>query len=108
MNNNFINIKAEALTDDTMKANYTGNVRNLNQLISLGGALLQTYLCSAVEIIRQNASEEIEANDEFIQLIIVEALIDRIGNLINMQEDTDKEDAVDSFLKDIINGRNKN
>ena len=54
MNNNFINIKAEALTDDTMKANYTGNVRNFSQLISLGGALLQTYLCSAVEIILDN------------------------------------------------------
>ena len=46
---NFINITAEALTDDTMKANYTGNVRNFSQLISLGGALLQTYICSAVD-----------------------------------------------------------
>ena len=106
MNNNFINIKAEALTDDTMKANYTGNVRNLNQLISLGGALLQTYLCSAVEIIKQNTEEIIP--DEVIQLAIMDALIDKIGNLLNMQEDTDKEDAVDSFLDDIINGRNKN
>ena len=108
MNNNFINIKAETLTNDTIKANYTGNIKNFNQLISLGSAILTTYLQSAVEIIRQNASEEIEANDEFIQLIIVEALIDRIGNLINMQQDTDKEDAVDSFLDDIINRRNKN
>ena len=106
MNNNFINIKAEALTDDTMKANYTGNVRNLNQLISLGGALLQTYLCSAVEIIKQNTDEEIP--DEVIQLTIMDALIDKIGNLLNMQEDTDKEDAVDSFLADIFNKRNKN
>ena len=105
-NNNFINIKAEALTDDTMKANYTGNVRNLNQLISLGGALLQTYLCSAVEIIKQNTDEEIP--DEIIQLTIMDALIDKIGNLLNMQEDTDKEDAVDSFLDNIINGKHKN
>ena len=103
---NFINIKAEALTDDTMKANYTGNVRNLNQLISLGGALLQTYICSAVEIIKQNTDEEIP--DEVIQLTIMDALIDKIGNLLNMQENTDKEDAVDSFLDNIINGRNKN
>ena len=103
---NFINITAEALTDDTMKANYTGNVRNFSQLISLGGALLQTYLCSAVEIIKQNTEEIIP--DEVIQLAIMDALIDKIGNLLNMQEDTDKEDAVDSFLKDIINGRNKN
>ena len=103
---NFINITAEALTDDTMKANYTGNVRNLNQLISLGGALLQTFICSAVEIIKQNTDQQLP--DEVIQLTIMDALIDKIGNLLNMQEDTDKEDAVDSFLKDIINGKHKN
>ena len=105
MNNNFINIKAEALTDDTMKANYTGNVRNLNQLISLGGALLQTYICSAVEIIKQNTDQQLP--DEVIQLAIMDALIDKIGNLLNMQEDTDKEDAVDDFLNDIFRGMNK-
>ena len=103
---NFINITAEALTDDTMKANYTGNVRNFSQLISLGGALLQTYICSAVEIIKQNTDQQIP--DEIIQLTIMDALIDKIGNLLNMQEDTDKEDEVSSFLNDIINGRNKN
>ena len=103
---NFINITAEALTDDTMKANYTGNVRNLNQLISLGGALLQTYICSAVEIIKQNTDENIP--DEIIQLTIMDALIDKIGNLLNMQDTQDNEDAVDSFLADIFNRRNKN
>ena len=103
---NFINITAEALTDDTMKANYTGNVRNLNQLISLGGALLQTYLCSAVEIIKQNTDENIP--DEIIQLTIMDALIDKIGNLLNMQDTQDNEDAVDSFLDNIINGKHKN
>ena len=103
---NFINITAEALTDDTMKANYTGNVRNLNQLISLGGALLQTYICSAVEIIKQNTDENIP--DEIIQLTIMDALIDKIGNLLNMQDTQDNEDAVDSFLNDISNRRNKN
>ena len=102
---NFINITAEALTDDTMKANYTGNVRNLNQLISLGGALLQTYICSAVEIIKQNTDEEIP--DEVIQLTIMDALIDKIGNLLNISNESN-ESAVDSFLDDIINGRNKN
>ena len=102
---NFINITAEALTDDTMKANYTGNVRNLNQLISLGGALLQTYICSAVEIIKQNTDEEIP--DEVIPLTIMDALIDKIGNLLNISNESN-ESAVDSFLDDIINGRNKN
>ena len=103
---NFINITAEALTDDTMKANYTGNVRNFSQLISLGGALLQTYICSAVEIIKQNTDQELP--DEVIQLAIMDALIDKIGNLLNMQEDTDKENEVDKFLDNIINGRYKN
>ena len=103
---NFINITAEALTDDTMKANYTGNVRNLNQLISLGGALLQTYICSAVEIIKQNTDEEIP--DEVIQLTIMDALIDKIGNLLNVQDTQENESKVDDFLNDIINGRNKN
>ena len=103
---NFINITAEALTDDTMKANYTGNVRNLNQLISLGGALLQTYICSAVEIIKQNTDEEIP--DEVIQLTIMDALIDKIGNLLNIQDTQGNESKVDDFLNDIINGKHKN
>ena len=103
---NFINITAEALTDDTMKANYTGNVRNFSQLISLGGALLQTYICSAVEIIKQNTDQQLP--DEVIQLAIMDALIDKIGNLLNMQEDTDKENEVDKFLDNIINGKHKN
>ena len=102
---NFINITAEALTDDTMKANYTGNVRNFSQLISLGGALLQTYICSAVEIIKQNTDEELP--DEVIQLAIMDALIDKIGNLLNMTNESN-ESAVDSFLNDIINGKHKN
>ena len=103
---NFINITAEALTNDTMKANYTGNVRNLNQLISLGGALLQTYICSAVEIIKQNTDEEIP--DEVIQLTIMDALIDKIGNLLNVQDTQGNESKVDDFLNDIINGKHKN
>ena len=102
---NFINITAEALTDDTMKANYTGNVRNFSQLISLGGALLQTYICSAVEIIKQNTDEELP--DEVIQLAIMDALIDKIGNLLNMTNESN-ESAVDSFLNEIINGKHKN
>ena len=103
---NFINIKAEALTDDTMKANYTGNVRNLNQLISLGGALLQTFLESATELVQRNTDEVVPK--EFIKLTIFDALINKLENILDMQEDTDKESAVDSFLDDIINGRNKN
>lgn len=107
MNNNFINIKAEALEEGTIKANFKGGANNLNQLISLGSAILETFLQSATEIIRKNASEPIEAEDDFIKCIIAEALIDRINCFINMEEDTDKEDAVDDFLNDIFRGMNK-
>ena len=107
MNNNFINIKAEELGEGTIQANFKGGVKNFNQLISLGGAMIQTYLQSAVEIIRQNTDEELDLPDEFIQLTIMDALIDKIGNLLNIQQDTDNESVVDSFLDDIINGMNR-
>ena len=105
-NNNFINIRTEQLGDDTIKANFKSDVKNFDQLISLGGAILQTFITSAAELVQRNADEDVPK--EFIQLAIMDALIDKIGNLLNMQEDTDKEDEVGSFLEDIINGRNKN
>ena len=107
MNNNFINIKAEELGEGTIQANFKGGVKNFNQLISLGGAMIQTYLQSAVDIIRQNTDEQLDLPDEFIQLTIMDALIDKIGNLLNIQQDTDNESVVDSFLDDIINGMNR-
>ena len=102
---NYINIRTEQLEEGQIKANFKSDVRNFNQLISLGGALLQTYICSAVEIIKQNTDEEIP--DEVIQLTIMDALIDKIGNLLNISNESN-ESAVDSFLNDIINGKHKN
>ena len=84
MDKNFINIKAEELDEGTIQANFKGGVKNFNQLISLGGALIQTYLQSAVEIIRQNTDEKLDLPDEFIQLTIMDALIDKIANLLNL------------------------
>ena len=107
MDKNFINIKAEELDEGTIQANFKGGVKNFNQLISLGGALIQTYLQSAVEIIRQNTDEKLDLPDEFIQLTIMDALIDKIANLLNIQQDTDNESVVDSFLDDILKGMNK-
>lgn len=106
MNNNFINIRTEALEQGQIKANFKSDVKNFEQLISLGAAVLETYIQSAAELVQRNADEELPL--EFVKITIMDALIDKIGNLLNMQEDTDKEDAVDSFLNDIINGRNKN
>ena len=106
MKNNFINIRTEALEEGQIKANFTSDVKNFDQRISLGAAGLQTYITSATELVQRNTDEEVP--DEFIQLTIMDALLDKIKNLLNIQEDTDKESAVDDFLKDIINGRNKN
>ena len=103
---NYINITAEALTDDTMKANFKSDVKNFDQLISLGGALLQTYITSATELVQRNTDDEVPK--DFIKLTIFDALINKLENILDMQEDTDKEDAVDDFLKDIINGKHKN
>ena len=105
MDNNFINIKAEALTDDTMKAKYTGNVRNFNQLISLGGALIQTFLESAAEMVQQNTDEVVPK--DFIKLTIFDALINKLENILNIQDTQENEDAVDSFLQEILKGMNK-
>ena len=105
MNNNFISIKAEQLEEGQISANFKSKVNNFNQLISLGGALMQTYMQSAVEIIKQNTSEEVP--DEIIQLAIMDALLDKIKNLLNIQQDTDNENAVDDFLNDILKGMNK-
>ena len=106
MNNNFINIRTEALEEGQIKANFKSDVKNFNQLISLGGALLQTFLESATELVQRNTDEVVPK--EFIKLTIFDALINKLENILNIQEDTDKESAVDDFLNDIINGRNKN
>ena len=104
--NNFINIRTEQLEEGQIKANFKSDVKNFEQLISLGGALLQTYITSATELVQRNTDEEVPK--DFIKLTIFEALINKLENLLDMQEDTDKESAVDSFLQDIFNGRNKN
>ena len=105
MNNNFISIQAEQLEEGQISANFKSKVNNFNQLISLGSAILQTYMQSAVDIIKQNTDEEVP--DEIIQLAIMDALLDKIKNLLNIQQDTDKENAVDDFLNDILKGMNK-
>ena len=105
MNNNFINIRTEALEEGQIKANFKSDVKNFDQLISLGGAILQTFITSATELVQRNTDEEVPK--DFIKLTIFEALINKLENLLDMQEDTDKEDAVDDFLNDIFRGMNK-
>lgn len=106
MNNNFINIRTEQLEEGQIKANFKSDVKNFEQLISLGGAILQTFITSATELVQRNTDEEVPK--EFIKLTIFDALINKLENILNVQQDTDKESAVDDFLNDIINRRNKN
>ena len=106
MNTNYINIRTEQLGDDTIKANFKSDVKNFDQLISLGGALLQTYITSATELVQRNTDEEVPK--EFIKLTIFDALINKLENILNISDVQDKESAVDSFLNDIINGKHKN
>ena len=106
MDNNFINIRTEQLEEGQIKANFKSDVKNFDQLISLGGALLQTFLESATELVQRKTDEVVPK--EFIKLTIFDALINKLENILDMQEDTDKESAVDSFLDDIINGKHKN
>lgn len=105
MNNNYINIRTEQLGEGQIKANFKSDVKNFDQLISLGGAILQTFITSATELVQRNTDEEV--SKDFIKLTIFEALINKLENLLDMQEDTDKEDAVDDFLNDIFRGMNK-
>lgn len=105
MNNNYINIRTEALEQGQIKANFKSDVKNFDQLISLGGAILQTFITSATELVQRNTDEVVPK--DFIKLTIFEALINKLENLLDMQEDTDKEDAVDDFLNDIFRGMNK-
>ena len=105
MNKNFINITAEQSKEGIINANFKSEVKNFNQLISLGGALIQTFISSATEIVQQNTDEEVP--NELIELAIMDALIDKIKNLLNMTNESN-ESAVDSFLDDIINGKHKN
>ena len=104
-NNNFINIRTEQLAEGQIKANFKSDVKNFDQLISLGGALLQTFLESATELVQRNTDEVVPK--DFIKLTIFEALMNKLENLLDMQEDTDKEDEVGSFLDDIFKGMNK-
>lgn len=103
--NNKITINVESLDNDNIKANFKGTVQNYNQLISLGGAVLQTFLNSAGEIIKKN-DNELDMPDEILHLTILDALVDKIFNLAQTEktDNTDNEKKVDDFLNNILNG----
>lgn len=105
MNNSKITINVESLDNESIKANFKGGAKNFNELISLGGAVLQTFLNSAGEIIKRN-DDELDMPDEILHLTILDALVDKVCNLVQTEQtdNTDNEKKVDDFLTNILNG----
>lgn len=98
-----ITINVESMENDTIKANFKGGAKNFNELISLGGAVLQTFLNSATEIIKRN-DDELDMPDEILQLTILDALVDKVCNLVQTDDNTDNDTKVDDFLTSILKG----
>lgn len=100
-----ITIDVESMGNDTIKANFKGGAKNFDELMSLGGALLQTFLNSAGEIIKRN-DDELNMPDEILHLTILDALVDKVCNLAQTEktDNTDNEKKVDDFLTNILNG----
>lgn len=105
MNNSKITINVESLEDESIKANFKGGAKNFDELISLGGAVLQTFLNSAGEIIKRN-DDELDMPDEILHLTILDALVDKVCNLVQTEktDNTDNEKKVDDFLTNILKG----
>lgn len=105
MNNSKITINVESLDNESIKANFKGGAKNFNELMSLGGALLQTFLNSAGEIIKRN-DDELDMPDEILHLTILDALVDKVCNLVQTEktDNTDNEKKVDDFLTNILKG----
>ena len=100
---NKITINVESLGDDTIKANFKGGAKNYDELIQLGGAILQTFLSSAGEIIKRN-DDELDMPDEILQLTILDALVDKVCNLVQTNDNDDNNKKVDDFLTSILKG----
>ena len=104
MKNSKITINVESLDNESIKANFTGGAKNFNELISLGGAVLNTFLASATEIIKRN-DDELDMPDEILQLTILDALVDKVCNLVQTNTDNEDNDTkVDDFLTSILKG----
>ena len=105
MNKNYITINVESIdNEDTIRANFKSGIRNYSQLIQLGGALLNTFLASATDIIKKN-NTELDIPDEIVQLSVLEEIMSKVTDLIQVNVDSaDNEKKVDDFLSNILNG----
>lgn len=105
MENSKITINVESIGADSIQAKFTGGAKNFNELMSLGSAILNTFLASATEIIKRN-DDELDMPDEILKLTILDSLVDKIFNLAQTEktDNTDNEKKVDDFLTNILNG----
>lgn len=105
MNKNYITINVESIdNEDTIRANFKSGIRNYSQLIQLGGALLNTFLASATDIIKKN-NTGLDIPDELVQLSVLEEIIDKVHDLVQTNVDSaDNDTKVDDFLTSILNG----
>lgn len=103
MNNSKITINVESLGDETVHAKFTGGAKNFNELMSLGSAILNTFLASATTIIKNN-DKDLDMPDEILKLTILDSLVDKIFNLAQIEDSADNEKKVDEFLNNIIKG----
>lgn len=103
MNNSKITINVESLGDETVHAKFTGGAKNFNELMSLGSAILNTFLASATTIIKNN-DKDLDMPDEILKLTILDSLVDKIFNLAQIEDSADNEKKVDDFLNNILNG----
>lgn len=103
MKNSKITINVESLDNESIKANFKGGAKNFNELISLGGAVLQTFLSSAGEIIKRN-DDELDMPDEILQLTILDALVDKVTTLLQISVDDDNDIKAEDFLNSILKG----
>lgn len=71
--------------------------------MSLGSAILNTFLASATEIIKRN-DDELDMPDEILKLTILDSLVDKIFNLVKTDDNADNETKADEFLNRIIKG----
>lgn len=103
MNNSKITINVESLDNESIKANFKGGAKNFNELMSLGSAILNTFLASATTIIKNN-DKDLDMPDEILKLTILDSLVDKIFNLAQIEDSADNEKKVDDFLSNILNG----
>lgn len=103
MENSKITINVESIGADSIQAKFTGGAKNFNELMSLGSAILNTFLASATEIIKRN-DDELDMPDEILKLTILDSLVDKIFNLVKTDDNADNETKADEFLNRIIKG----